>query len=156
MLEFCADEEEDMIKACRRVLRTSKGFVTSAADIPLNAPEKNATYAPEWPLRAKAFLVVSYPAQYKPENGTSRQRVAPSPRHRKRTPLSRTRPRTELKTDRRVFGFKGCAGVDWRFVRMSSSGDIMEVMEERARMPADRGTTEAGSRGGRTTFSKWS
>jgi hypothetical protein len=155
MLEFFADGEP-MIKACRRVLRTSNGFVTNAADMPLNAPEINATHAPLWPFRANAFLVVSYPAQYKPENGTSRQRVAPRPRHRNRTPLSRTRPRTELKTERRVFGLRGWEGVDWRFVRTSSSGDMIVVIVERARMPAESGTTALGRRGGRTTFNKWS
>lgn len=58
MLEVFTDDE-DMIKACRLVLRTSKGFVTRAAEVPLNAPQKKATHAPLWPLRANAFLVVS-------------------------------------------------------------------------------------------------
>ena len=50
----------------------------------------------------------------------------------------------------------GEGGVDWRFVRTSSSGDMRDVIVVRARIPAVRGTMEDGNNGGSVTFSKWS
>ena len=72
----------DMSNACLRVFSTSKGEVRSAAVVPLNAPLANATPAPSYPARFRECLHDSYPAQYSPLNGTSRQRVGPRPRHR--------------------------------------------------------------------------
>ena len=47
-------------------------------------------------------------------------------------------------------------GVDWRFVRRSSNGDTIEVMDDRAITPAKRGTIDAGRSGGSVTRSRWS
>lgn len=49
----------DINNAWRRVLRTSKGYVTSAAVVPLTAPLTKATHAPRRPRRSNAPLKLS-------------------------------------------------------------------------------------------------
>lgn len=49
----------------------------------------------------------------------------------------------------------GETGVDWRFVLTSSRGDVREVINERARIPENRGVREGhGEIGGSTTLKK--
>lgn len=48
--------DEDMMRACRRVLSTSNGDVISAAEVPLIAPLMKAIHAPSWPRFAKALF----------------------------------------------------------------------------------------------------
>jgi len=105
-------EDEDMMRACRRVLMTSVGEVNNAAVVPLSAPLINATQAPSCPLRANIFLQLSYPAQYIPEKGTSRQRVGPKPLHKTKGPCALTKPRIDVNTDRSVWGLSAEGGVD--------------------------------------------
>jgi hypothetical protein len=49
----------DMRRACRRVLRTSNGDVSSAADDPLIAPLKKVTETPSYPRRVKFLFQAS-------------------------------------------------------------------------------------------------
>ena len=46
-------------RACRRVLRTSKGDVISAAEVPLMAPLIKATQVPSWPYLENVRFHVS-------------------------------------------------------------------------------------------------
>lgn len=48
--------DDDMMKDWRRVFKTSKGDVTRAAKMPLDAPLMKATEAPSCPCLAKALL----------------------------------------------------------------------------------------------------
>ena len=65
--------------------------------------------------------------------------------------------RTEERTERKVCGFSGESGVDWRLVRISSRGEAMVLIADRANMPATSGTAVSeGIKGGRTTFRRWS
>lgn len=145
----------DIDTACLRVLSTSNGDVSRAAVVPLITPLANATCGPLRPSRANIFFHVSYPAQYTPLNGTSRQSVGPRPRQRYPTPCACMSPRTEASTERRVCGLSGERGVDCKFVRTSSRGDTHELTMVRASMPEKRGTRAGkGRRGGRTLWSK--
>jgi hypothetical protein len=51
MVASTGEDDEDIIKACRRVFRTSKGEVSSAAVIPLIAPLMKATDGPPYRRR---------------------------------------------------------------------------------------------------------
>jgi len=66
------------------------------------------------------------------------------------------RVRIEDKTERSVCDCPG-DGVDCRFVRMSSNGDTIDVMPDRATTPATSGTRAVeGMRGGKTFLTRWS
>lgn len=63
----------------------------------------------------------------------------------------------EERTERMVCGFSGESGVDWRLVRISSRGEAIEAIADRATTPATRGTAVSERiNGGRTTFNRWS
>ena len=63
----------------------------------------------------------------------------------------------EERTERRVCGFSGESGVDWRLVRISSRGEAIEAIADRANTPATSGTPVSERiNGGRTTFNRWS
>lgn len=60
-----------------------------AENVPERAPEMNEVVRGErsgW-VEANRVLRISNPAQYRPENGTSRQRVGPRPLHRIASPF---------------------------------------------------------------------
>lgn len=52
-------EEGAIIRAWRRVLRTSKGEVMRAAEVPLTAPQIKATHAPSRPRRLNSLFQAS-------------------------------------------------------------------------------------------------
>ena len=58
----------------------------------------------------------------------------------------------DVSVERSVCGVEGEGGVLWRLVRMSSRGEAMDVTSVRAVIPAVRGTSGAGSNGGRVSF----
>ena len=56
-----------------------------------------------------------------------------------------------------MLGVLGEIGVDWRFVRTSSSGETNVLIAVRAIIPADKGVRDGwGMRGGRRVFTRWS
>lgn len=63
----------------------------------------------------------------------------------------------EVRTERMVCGFSGESGVDCRLVRISSRGEAIEAIADRANMPATSGTAASERiNGGRKTFNRWS
>ena len=64
---------------------------------------------------------------------------------------------TDEITDRRVLGLEEDEGVDWRLVRMSSSGETMVEMIVLAVIPAKRGVIADGvTKRGKTECKRWS
>lgn len=60
-------------------------------------------------------------------------------------------------TDRRVLGLAEDDGVDWRLVRISSSGEATVEMKVLAVIPAKRGVIGEGvTKRGKTEFRRWS
>jgi hypothetical protein len=57
---------------------------------PSNNRPDSPFHLPSLDCATAAALILSYPSQYKQENGTSRHSVAPSPRHSPGTPSSAT------------------------------------------------------------------
>lgn len=95
-LKASGEHPGEGVNTCLRVLRTSNGWVTRAETVPLRAPERKdvaiGVSCGRGELRELSrALIISKPAQYSPEKGTSRHSVGPSPRQRMVMPLSRTR-----------------------------------------------------------------
>ena len=59
-------------------------------------------------------------------------------------PCVRARVATDETTDRRVLGLDDDDGVDWRLVRISSSGEATDDMNVLAVIPATRGVRGDG------------